>query len=117
MASRAEEPNMNFWTKLFSWFDGKKAKKDRVVQEDRKTGGIAALAPSSAKVLLFEGTQFPLFTEEDSFFESCRATGQGAFRTSVNFYKTTSKATKTSSDWIRLFMMPGMQHCQRGEAE
>ena len=34
---------------------------------------------------------------------------------SVNFYKTTSKATKVSSDWIRLFMMPGMQHCQGGE--
>jgi feruloyl esterase len=34
---------------------------------------------------------------------------------SVNFYKTTSKATKASSDWIRLFMMPGMQHCRGGE--
>ena len=36
---------------------------------------------------------------------------------SINFYKDTSKATAAaqSAQWIRLFMVPGMQHCGGGE--
>lgn len=34
---------------------------------------------------------------------------------SVNYYNNTSEVTKATSDWVRLFMMPGMQHCQGGE--
>jgi feruloyl esterase len=34
---------------------------------------------------------------------------------SVNYYKNASNVTKATSDWVRLFMMPGMQHCQGGE--
>jgi feruloyl esterase len=36
-------------------------------------------------------------------------------QTSINYYKNTSTVTKATSDWVRLFMMPGMQHCQGGE--
>ena len=37
---------------------------------------------------------------------------------SVNFYKSAVAATRppaTSSDWIRLFMVPGMGHCSGGD--
>ena len=34
---------------------------------------------------------------------------------SVNYYKNASIATKATSEWLRLFMMPGMQHCGGGE--
>ena len=39
-------------------------------------------------------------------------------RASVNFYMRTREATKaptSNSDWVRLFMVPGMQHCGGGE--
>lgn len=39
-------------------------------------------------------------------------------RASVNFYARTREATKapaSNSDWVRLFMVPGMQHCGGGE--
>ena len=34
---------------------------------------------------------------------------------SVNYYKSARQSTKATADWLRLFMMPGMQHCGRGE--
>jgi len=37
---------------------------------------------------------------------------------SINFYKRALSATKPpaqSSDWLRLFMVPGMGHCRGGE--
>jgi feruloyl esterase len=34
---------------------------------------------------------------------------------SVNYYKSALKTTTANSDWLRLFMMPGMQHCRGGE--
>lgn len=34
---------------------------------------------------------------------------------SVNYYKSALTATTSNSDWLRLFMMPGMQHCRGGE--
>ena len=37
---------------------------------------------------------------------------------SVNFYESTRAATTPSApsaDWVRLFMVPGMQHCRGGE--
>src|SRR5438128_3585748 len=34
---------------------------------------------------------------------------------SVNYYKKSLTGTKAPSDWVRLFMMPGMQHCGGGE--
>jgi feruloyl esterase len=39
-------------------------------------------------------------------------------RASVNFYLSTRQATRppaTNADWVRLFMVPGMQHCSGGE--
>ena len=39
-------------------------------------------------------------------------------RASINFYTRTREATKapaTNADWVRLFMVPGMQHCGGGE--
>jgi feruloyl esterase len=38
-------------------------------------------------------------------------------QTSVNFYTSTRKMTTGASDgsWVRLFMVPGMQHCGGGE--
>ena len=39
-------------------------------------------------------------------------------RASVNFYMRTRDATSppaSNSDWVRLFMVPGMQHCGGGE--
>src|SRR3989442_1446064 len=34
---------------------------------------------------------------------------------SVNYYKSAVNATKATSDWLRLFMMPGVQHCRGGD--
>jgi len=39
-------------------------------------------------------------------------------RASVNFYQRTKQATTapaSNTDWVRLFMVPGMQHCGGGE--
>jgi feruloyl esterase len=39
-------------------------------------------------------------------------------RASVNFYTRTRQATRApaaNTDWVRLFMVPGMQHCGGGE--
>ena len=33
----------------------------------------------------------------------------------MNYYKSALTATTSNSDWLRLFMMPGMQHCRGGE--
>ena len=34
---------------------------------------------------------------------------------SINYYKSARQSTTANADWLRLFMMPGMQHCGRGE--
>jgi feruloyl esterase len=63
---------------------------------------LTAFASHGGKLLMYHG-----WADQDI-----------APRASVNFYQATRKATqapKSNLDWVRLFMVPGMQHCSGGE--
>lgn len=46
----------------------------------KKLFGTKEAPQSSPKKLLLEGTEFPLFEQEDAFLQSCAASGQGALK-------------------------------------
>jgi feruloyl esterase len=81
-----------------------------LAQGDRVTQGtLAAVDPNltrfagrGGKLLMYHG-----WADQDI-----------APRASVNFYLRTGEATQapaSNADWVRLFMVPGMQHCSGGE--
>jgi feruloyl esterase len=96
-----QDPNWNWRT--FS-LERDLAQSDRVTQ-----GTISAVDPNltpfarrGGKLLMYHG-----WADQDI-----------APRASINFYQRTRQATQapaSNAEWVRLFMVPGMQHCNGGE--
>jgi hypothetical protein len=61
----------------------------------KKLFGATKASQTTSKTLLLEGTEFPFFTQEEPFFQSCVTSGQGALKIAfVEFWQVTGRGYK-----------------------